>query len=52
MDGWEARSPAAAAESDHRRGNGSASFYQLNANQSSSSIFEDVEMAQDEVCCS
>lgn len=29
--------------------NGPAAMYGLNSNQSSSSVFEDVEMAQDEV---
>lgn len=32
-------------------GHGSG-FYSLNANQSSASIFEDVEMAHDQVSCS
>lgn len=31
------------------RGNGPATLYRLNSNQSSSSVFEDVEMAHDEV---
>jgi hypothetical protein len=34
-------------------GNGHGGFYRLGRNQSSASVFEDVEMAQDEVssCC-
>ncbi|RYP48964.1 hypothetical protein DL768_005236 [Monosporascus sp. mg162] len=36
-------------QSQTRRSNGEAALYRLNSNQSSSSIFEDVEMAHDEL---
>jgi hypothetical protein len=43
----EVTSPIGAGESQRRR-NG---FYRLEANHSSASVFEDVEMAHDEVRC-
>jgi hypothetical protein len=54
MEDESAENAAGAANAQPRtdeNGTGSGSgFYRLNANSSSASIFEDVEMAHDEVC--
>lgn len=49
MNGGHDDAPDDGHSQSYRAANGRALFYRTDSNQSSASVFEDVEMAQDEV---
>lgn len=49
MNGGHDGAPDEGHPQSHRAANGRAAFYRADSNHSSASVFEDVEMAQDEV---